>query len=151
MRSPNYPDPYPAGQVCANLIRFSSSSVVQLTFLDFGLSGKQGGDWWVSKHSIQNSSVNLLTLKHVWKCFSWALFVFIFSWDTNLGVYEGKYSSFGTRLTKEICGSSIPAPIYSKTNEMFIRFQSYDNVDNHKGYKLLVEEKGMHWYLRENR
>ena len=71
------------------------------------------------------------------------------SWATNLDIFEGKHVPSITRIAnrhriERICGSTIPAPIYSKTNEIFIRFSSYHNVDKQKGYRITVEEKGVH-------
>ena len=65
-----------------------------------------------------------------------------FSFRASLAVYDGKLAQNGYILGEKFCGSTIPAPIYSKKHEVFIRFQSRNNDNANKGYKLLVEEKG---------
>ena len=62
--------------------------------------------------------------------------------NSNLAFHNGNHADEVIKPLKKLCGSGTLAPIYSETNEMFIRFHTYKNKEDRKGYKILVEEKG---------
>ena len=66
----------------------------------------------------------------------------------GLTIYDGRNSTAPTLVTGdhdangELCGSFIPTPIVSYTNEMYIQFRSGDFVGQNRGYKMMIEETG---------
>ena len=44
LMSPNYPEPYPGGENCANVIKFPETYIVKLNFLEFDLEYHR--DFW---------------------------------------------------------------------------------------------------------
>ena len=147
MRSPNYPNPYKGIKDCANQIRLSQHHRVKITFLEFDVQSSNDQislpdntiENWLDISMISSLAIKYLHISYfaIQKMF----YVFEFSGSSRLDIYEG--TGYYTNRLATLCGSTTPSPIYSDTNEVFIRFHSKDNGDGHKRYRILIEEIGI--------